>query len=81
MASQTNLLERVPSTQVEVEDARGGLYWATAQARAGTVQCAKCGRNLDLRTAFRCFHCGLWFGQCCGAEHFGPRPTHHLEES
>lgn len=35
-----------------------------------TVTCP-CGARRNVRSAFRCFYCGVWFCSSCAEEHFG----------
>ena len=65
--------------QGDLERARARLAKAVREVwlRGGETDCGgECGRRVDARRAFRCFYCGLWFGACCAAAHFGgPRPA------
>lgn len=36
-----------------------------------------CGRTLALFSAFKCYHCGIWFCKECAKEHFGPDLSVH----
>lgn len=31
----------------------------------------KCGKRPDIRYAFRCYYCGIYFCKVCAAKHFG----------
>jgi predicted nucleic acid binding AN1-type Zn finger protein len=34
----------------------------------------ECGKRPDIRYAFRCYYCGIYFCKVCAGKHFGDSP-------
>jgi len=66
-------------TRAEYDAHMALVHRQTMEAIRGEIGCATCGRSLPARWLYRCYHCGLWFCERCGAGHFGSRPVGRVE--
>ena len=40
----------------------------------------RCGREVSIEYAYRCYYCGFYFCERCAAEHFGKTRAEHVDE-
>lgn len=47
---------------------------------SGQAACRECGRVRDLWDLYRCYYCGQWYCDDCGADHFGQTREDYFSE-